>query len=88
MDENILEVNPAILTPRFSDPIAAIQLPVFDASENEDRVQKTARRSGAKLRRQKPVVGFTKKNHPEGTKYTQARRQNPVVAGTETGACG
>jgi hypothetical protein len=35
------------------------QLPGFDASKKENRIQKTGNRSWAKPRRQKPVVGFT-----------------------------
>jgi hypothetical protein len=58
--------NYRILTPSLpafpvphGDFSSRFQLPVFDASKTEDRIQKTGNRMGSKRRRQKPVVDFT-----------------------------
>jgi hypothetical protein len=48
------------------------QLPVFDASKKENRIQDSVARAGSKSRRQKPVVHFA-------TLRQKARRQNRRV---------
>jgi hypothetical protein len=42
------------------------QLPGFDVSGEEDRIQKTGDGSGSKSRRRNPAVGMAKKSHHEG----------------------
>jgi len=53
-----LAANYRILTPYFPAPNTARRLPGFDASENEDRIQKTGGRSDSKPRRRNPAGGF------------------------------
>jgi hypothetical protein len=55
-----------------------LKRPAFDASETEDRIQKTGNRSKAKARRQNPAVDFASK----------ARRDDPAHHGGETSESG
>jgi hypothetical protein len=52
------KANTPVSTPSLRRLSGCCQLPVFDASEKEDRIQKTGNRRVSKSRRQNPAVGF------------------------------
>jgi hypothetical protein len=73
--------NSAVSTPAFSRVRRRNRLPVFDALEKEDRIQKTGNRTDQKKRRQKRVVGMARKIlHEEHKVHEGAASETGSVA--------
>jgi hypothetical protein len=57
-DTKDVKANCRVSTPCCASEGRFLRLPVFDALQKEDRIQKTAGRKVQKRRRQNPVVGI------------------------------